>query len=132
MPKVSKSPCFAMEKDGLPFDVLFSAALSRSLSPGHAPGAPDSPACNIHVIDLEAAYNVHLPSNAQPPPKDWEHSQYSVEYWLRRAIEHHPWRVANAEKADLIFIADNHGRWLFHCHMLEHHASGMGGLISVA
>ena len=31
------------------------------------------------------------------------------------------------EKAYLIFIADNLGRWLFHCHMLEHHSSGMGG-----
>ena len=35
------------------------------------------------------------------------------------------------EKADLIFLADNPGVWLFHCHMLEHHASGMGGVISV-
>ena len=39
--------------------------------------------------------------------------------------------IKPGEKADLIFIAENPGLWLFHCHMLEHHASGMGGLISV-
>ena len=36
------------------------------------------------------------------------------------------------EKADLIFIADNPGLWLFHCHMLEHHAAGMGGVIAIS
>ena len=36
------------------------------------------------------------------------------------------------EKADLIFVADNPGLWLFHCHMLEHHAAGMGGVIAVS
>ena len=35
------------------------------------------------------------------------------------------------ERADLVFIADNPGLWLFHCHTLEHHAAGMGGVISV-
>ncbi|MGB2159295.1 MAG: multicopper oxidase domain-containing protein, partial [Candidatus Puniceispirillaceae bacterium] len=27
---------------------------------------------------------------------------------------------------------DNPGLWLFHCHMMEHHAAGMGGVISVS
>ena len=40
--------------------------------------------------------------------------------------------MAQGEKAELIFIADNPGQWLFHCHMLEHHAAGMGGVISVS
>ena len=35
------------------------------------------------------------------------------------------------EKSKLIFIADNPGKWLFHCHMLEHAASGMAGYIEV-
>ena len=35
------------------------------------------------------------------------------------------------EKASLVFIADNPGFWLFHCHMLEHHAAGMGAVIHV-
>ena len=36
------------------------------------------------------------------------------------------------EKANLVFIADNPGFWLFHCHMLEHHAAGMGAVIRVS
>ena len=35
------------------------------------------------------------------------------------------------EKAKLIFTADNPGKWLFHCHMLEHATSGMAGYIEV-
>jgi FtsP/CotA-like multicopper oxidase with cupredoxin domain len=36
------------------------------------------------------------------------------------------------ERAQLVFIADNPGLWLFHCHMLEHHAAGMGAVIEVS
>ncbi len=36
------------------------------------------------------------------------------------------------ERAEFLFLADNPGDWLFHCHMLEHHAAGMGGVIRVA
>ena len=35
------------------------------------------------------------------------------------------------ERASLVFIADNPGLWLFHCHMMEHHAAGMGAVIAV-
>ena len=35
------------------------------------------------------------------------------------------------ENAELIFVADNPGLWLFHCHMLEHHAGGMGAVLEV-
>ena len=30
------------------------------------------------------------------------------------------------------FVADNPGLWLFHCHMLEHHTAGMGGVIAIS
>jgi FtsP/CotA-like multicopper oxidase with cupredoxin domain len=36
------------------------------------------------------------------------------------------WLMQPQEKASLVFVADNPGLWLFHCHMLEHAASGMG------
>ena len=40
-----------------------------------------------------------------------------------------PWRdtllVQPEEKASIAFVADNPGKWLFHCHMLEHQAAGM-------
>ncbi|MEL7471095.1 MAG: multicopper oxidase family protein [Pseudomonadota bacterium] len=34
--------------------------------------------------------------------------------------------------ADISFVADNPGAWLFHCHMLEHSAAGMSTWIDVA
>jgi FtsP/CotA-like multicopper oxidase with cupredoxin domain len=36
------------------------------------------------------------------------------------------------ERANLVFIANNPGLWLFHCHMLEHHAAGMGAVIEIS
>ena len=33
--------------------------------------------------------------------------------------------MAPRETATILFIADNPGDWLLHCHMLEHAASGM-------
>lgn len=40
-----------------------------------------------------------------------------------------PWRdtdlLAPEETASLAFVADNPGKWLIHCHMLEHQAAGM-------
>ena len=35
------------------------------------------------------------------------------------------------EKSEFIYIADNPGKWLFHCHMLEHAPSGMIGYLEV-
>ena len=35
------------------------------------------------------------------------------------------------EKTKLIVVVDNLGKWLFHCHMLEHAASGMVAYIEV-
>ena len=29
------------------------------------------------------------------------------------------------EKVEIAFVADNPGKWLLHCHMLEHAAAGM-------
>lgn len=32
---------------------------------------------------------------------------------------------------ELAFVADNPGDWLFHCHVLEHHAAGLGTLVRI-
>jgi len=41
-----------------------------------------------------------------------------------------PWRdtelVEPGDSSRIAFVADNPGKWLFHCHMLEHHMAGMG------
>jgi len=36
------------------------------------------------------------------------------------------------ETADIAFVADNPGDWMFHCHIAEHLASGMMGIVRVA
>jgi FtsP/CotA-like multicopper oxidase with cupredoxin domain len=41
------------------------------------------------------------------------------------------WLMQPQEKASLVFVADNPGLWLFHCHMLEHAASGMATVFLV-
>ncbi len=47
-----------------------------------------------------------------------------------RPVPGTPWRdttmVAPRETLVVAFVADNAGDWLIHCHILEHHAGGMG------
>jgi len=46
-----------------------------------------------------------------------------------------PWQdsvlVASREQVRIAFRADNPGDWLFHCHVLEHMAAGMSGVVRV-
>ncbi len=46
-----------------------------------------------------------------------------------------PWRdtvlLQRDEKASVAFLADNPGKWMLHCHMLEHQAAGMATWIEV-
>lgn len=39
--------------------------------------------------------------------------------------------MAPRERAEIAFVADNPGDWMFHCHILEHQAAGMMGVIRV-
>ena len=49
---------------------------------------------------------------------------------------HREWQdtvlMAPRERAEIAFVADNPGDWMFHCHILEHQAAGMTGVIRVA
>ncbi|MBI3434515.1 MAG: multicopper oxidase family protein [Proteobacteria bacterium] len=40
--------------------------------------------------------------------------------------------LAPRERAEIAFVADNPGDWMFHCHILEHQIGGMMGVIRVA
>lgn len=50
--------------------------------------------------------------------------------------KHQEWQdtvlMAPRETVEIAFVADNPGDWMFHCHILEHQASGMMGVIRVA
>ncbi len=49
---------------------------------------------------------------------------------------HRPWLdtvlVFPEETVEVAFVADNPGRWLFHCHVVEHMLAGMSAVIEVA
>jgi FtsP/CotA-like multicopper oxidase with cupredoxin domain len=40
--------------------------------------------------------------------------------------------MAPRERVEIAFVADNPGDWMFHCHILEHQAAGMMGVLRVA
>ena len=40
--------------------------------------------------------------------------------------------MAPREKIEIAFVADNPGDWMFHCHILEHQAGGMMGVLRVS
>jgi FtsP/CotA-like multicopper oxidase with cupredoxin domain len=48
---------------------------------------------------------------------------------------HREWQdtvlMAPRERLEIAFVADNPGDWMFHCHILEHQAAGMMGVIRV-
>ena len=72
----------------------------------------------------------------------WEHTMHlhGHHFWVNsrefgadvRPVLRDTYLMAPGETAELVFVADNPGLWLFHCHMLEHHAGGMGGVITVS
>ena len=39
--------------------------------------------------------------------------------------------MSRRERVEIAFVADNPGDWMFHCHILEHQASGMMGVVRV-
>ncbi len=49
---------------------------------------------------------------------------------------HREWQdtvlMSPRERVEIAFVADNSGDWMFHCHILEHQAGGMLGVIRVA
>lgn len=53
-----------------------------------------------------------------------------------RPVPHGIWQdtvlVAPRERVEIGFVAHSPGDWLFHCHILEHMAAGMSGIVRVA
>ncbi len=52
-----------------------------------------------------------------------------------RALKYNDWRdtftIDRDETVKIAFVADNPGKWLLHCHMLEHAAAGMNSWFEV-
>jgi FtsP/CotA-like multicopper oxidase with cupredoxin domain len=73
---------------------------------------------------------------------NWHHPMHLHGHFFRvlsrngRAAPRREWRdtvlLAPNERAEIAFVADNPGDWMFHCHVLEHQASGMMATLRVA
>ena len=69
----------------------------------------------------------------------WNHAMHlhGHHFWIQREDgsfldgKRDTYLFERGEKANLVFVADNPGLWLFHCHMLEHHAAGMAAVIEI-
>jgi FtsP/CotA-like multicopper oxidase with cupredoxin domain len=53
-----------------------------------------------------------------------------------KSTRYHEWRdtllIPPRERAEVAFVADNPGDWMFHCHILDHQEGGMMSVIRVA
>jgi len=71
----------------------------------------------------------------------WEHPMHLHGHHFQllarngKPVDPQPWLdtvlLAPDEVVDVVFVADNPGPWLFHCHILEHHVAGMGSIVQV-
>lgn len=71
----------------------------------------------------------------------WPHAMHTHGHHFRvvkrskREVDPYFWDTLlmdPGEKADIAFVADNPGKWMIHCHMIEHMLSGMMAWFEVA
>jgi FtsP/CotA-like multicopper oxidase with cupredoxin domain len=72
----------------------------------------------------------------------WPHAMHLHGHHFRvieregNAVDDDTWRdtelVQSGESVSIAFVADNPGKWLLHCHMLEHQVGGMTTWLEVA
>ena len=97
-----------------------------------------------HAIDMPAfltlqqnrTYILRLANDtAFPHPMHLHGFAFRLLLLNGRRVAHQPWLdtvlLEAGDTAEVAFVADNPGRWLFHCHILEHAAAGMAGVIDV-
>jgi FtsP/CotA-like multicopper oxidase with cupredoxin domain len=98
--------------DGQPFDPLLWLKLGRSyiLRLVNETAWP-------HPIHLHGHVFRVVRRNDRPTP----HRE-----WLDTVL------IMPRESAEIAFVADNPGDWMFHCHVLEHQAFGMMACLRVA
>ena len=96
---------------------------------GHA-GMPDKP---LGTLDLGETAKISITNETS-----WPHAMHLHGHHFRRVGKRGglgPLRdtilMDANESADIVFVADNPGDWLLHCHMLEHSAGGMMTWLSV-
>jgi len=82
-----------------------------------------------HLVEL-------VNETAWPHPMHLHGHHFRVLSRDGRSEPHRPWRdtvlVNPRERVEIALVADNPGRWLVHCHILDHQASGMVGVAEVS
>ena len=65
----------------------------------------------------------------------WHGDSFRVISRECRPTTHREWLdtvlLAPRESAEIAFVADNPGEWMFHCHVLDHQAGGMAACLRV-
>ena len=81
-------------------------------------------------LKLRSSYVVELVNETA-----WHHPVH-LHGHVFRVLPHGHWAdsvlLDPRSRAEVAFVADNPGDWMLHCHVLEHQASGMMGLVRVA
>jgi FtsP/CotA-like multicopper oxidase with cupredoxin domain len=96
-----------------------------------------------HVLDLfltleRGASHILAMTNATAFPHPMHLHGHSFRVIRRNGAPtvHREWQdtvlMAPRERVEIAFVADNPGDWMFHCHILEHQAAGMMGVVRVA
>ncbi|MFY9315406.1 MAG: multicopper oxidase family protein [Burkholderiales bacterium] len=98
-------------ENAAPFDPLFVLRKGRS----YVLDLANDTAWH-HPIHLHGLVFRVLSRNGRPTP----HRE-----WLDTVM------LAPRERAEIAFVADNPGDWMFHCHVLEHQAGGMMACIRI-
>jgi FtsP/CotA-like multicopper oxidase with cupredoxin domain len=99
-------------ESGLPFEPLLVLRKGRS--------------CVLHLVnDTQWHHPTHLHGHS-----------FRVLSRNGNPTRHREWldtvMLEPRERAEIAFVADNPGDWMFHCHVLEHQASGMMSCIRVS
>ena len=100
-------------------------------------------AANGHVMDpMLTLRRGHTYVLAMTNATAWHHPIHLHGHSFRvvsrngAATRHREWQdtvlMAPTERVQIALVADNPGDWMFHCHILEHQAAGMMGVIRVA
>ena len=90
---------------------------------------------HLAKIDIGQAVSIEVWNDTR-----WNHAMHlhGHHFWIQKEDgtfldgKRDTYLFQRGEKANLVFVADNPGLWLFHCHMLEHHAAGMGAVIEIS
>lgn len=92
-------------------------------------GMPDRP-----LADLDLGEEVRMLLSNQTA---WPHAMHLHGHHFQEVTDKTPGPLRDTilvmpqEKREIVFVADNPGKWMFHCHMLSHQAAGMMSWVNV-